>query len=56
MELVGIFHSPLVYFMAVWYSLWLLGIFCGRLAKLFQAIGLKAIPVGDWSTVLVRVK
>jgi hypothetical protein len=31
MEDVGIFYGYLVYFMAIWYSLWPSGIFCGFL-------------------------
>jgi hypothetical protein len=31
MEDVGTFYGHLVYFMAIWYSLWSFGIFCGHL-------------------------
>jgi hypothetical protein len=32
MEDVGIFHSHLVYFRAIWYILWPFGIYCDHLA------------------------
>jgi disulfide bond formation protein DsbB len=35
MEDVGICHGPLVYFTAIWYILWMLGIFCGNLVYFF---------------------
>jgi ABC-type spermidine/putrescine transport system permease subunit II len=31
MEDVGIFYGHLVYFTAIWYTLWTYGIFCGNL-------------------------
>jgi hypothetical protein len=30
-EDVGIFYGHLVYFTAIWYTLWIFGIFCGNL-------------------------
>jgi hypothetical protein len=40
MEGVGILHVHLVYFTAVWYTLWQFGIFYGHLVSLLPAFGM----------------
>jgi hypothetical protein len=44
MEDYGIFYGHLVYFTAIWYILWPLGTFCGKLVCIFSRFGMLYTP------------